>query len=325
MARKVPEGIAGYSAIQKFWAAMKTYVDLNGGKIDTIQVDGIDLPIADKTVNITGKANASDLTNLSNTVSGHTSDLTIHVTSGDKTAWNAKYDKPSTGIPKTDLASGVQTSLGKADNSIQSSEKGANSGVATLDSSGKVPSSQLPSYVDDVIEVNSYSDLPTTGEAGKIYITKDTNKTYRWSGSTYVEISASLALGETSGTAYEGSKGKANADNIAELQTDVSSHTGNSTIHVTSSDKATWGNKYDKPSTGIPSSDMTSAVQLSLSKADSALQEHQDITGKEDKTNKVSSWSSTTNNTHYPGEKLVKDSLDAKQNTVTISNHVLAF
>lgn len=80
---------------------------------------------------------------------------------------------------------------------------------------GKVPSSQLPSYVDDVLEYASLSVFPATGEAGKIYIALDTNKTYRWSGSTYVEISESLALGETTGTAYEGSKGKANADAIA--------------------------------------------------------------------------------------------------------------
>jgi hypothetical protein len=68
---------------------------------------------------------------------------------------------------------------------------GANNGLATLDGTGKVPSSQLPSYVDDVIEVSSFATLPITGETGKIYITLDTNKTYRWTGSTYVEISSS--------------------------------------------------------------------------------------------------------------------------------------
>ncbi len=91
---------------------------------------------------------------------------------------------------------------------IASSLKGAANGVAELDSAGKVPSSQLPSYVDDVLEYDSTSAFPSTGEAGKIYVAKDTNKTYRWSGSAYVEISASLALGETSSTAYYGDKGK---------------------------------------------------------------------------------------------------------------------
>ena len=91
---------------------------------------------------------------------------------------------------------------------IATTAKGAANGVAELDSTGKVPSSQLPSFVDDVLEYDKQSSFPTTGEAGKIYIAQDTNKTYRWSGSAYVEISASLALGETSSTAYRGDRGK---------------------------------------------------------------------------------------------------------------------
>jgi hypothetical protein len=74
---------------------------------------------------------------------------------------------------------------------IASSEKGAANGVATLDATGKVPTAQLPSYVDDVIEAANFAALPGTGEAGKIYITLDDNKTYRWSGSAYVNITAS--------------------------------------------------------------------------------------------------------------------------------------
>lgn len=86
--------------------------------------------------------------------------------------------------------------------------KGSPNGLAELDPSGKVPSSQLPSYVDDVIEATTIANFPATGEAGKIYVDTSTNKTYRWSGSAYVEISASLALGETSSTAYRGDRGK---------------------------------------------------------------------------------------------------------------------
>ena len=102
---------------------------------------------------------------------------------------------------------------------IPNSQKGANGGVATLDTTGKVPTSQLPSYVDDVVEYANLSGFPTTGVAGKIYVDKQTNKTYRWSGTGYTEISASLALGETSSTAYAGDKGKKNADDIASIQT----------------------------------------------------------------------------------------------------------
>ena len=90
---------------------------------------------------------------------------------------------------------------------IPASQKGANNGIAELDSTGRVPSTQLPSYVDDVLEYASFSNFPQTGEDGKIYIAEDTNRQYRWSGSQYVEISPSLALGETSSTAYRGDRG----------------------------------------------------------------------------------------------------------------------
>ena len=79
---------------------------------------------------------------------------------------------------------------------------------------GKVPSSQLPSYVDDVEEYTSKSSFPATGTTGKIYVDTTTNLTYRWGGTAYVEISPSLALGETSSTAYAGNKGAENAKNI---------------------------------------------------------------------------------------------------------------
>lgn len=79
---------------------------------------------------------------------------------------------------------------------------------ADLDN-GKIPASQLPSYVDDVLEYSTATAFPVPGETGKIYVANDTNKVYRWSGSSYVEIAASLALGETSSTAYRGDRGKA--------------------------------------------------------------------------------------------------------------------
>ena len=92
---------------------------------------------------------------------------------------------------------------------IPASAKGAANGVASLDDSGKVPTSQLPSYVDDVLEYTSKALFPITGETGKIYIDLTTNLAYRWGGSAYAEISPSLALGETSSTAFAGDKGAA--------------------------------------------------------------------------------------------------------------------
>lgn len=169
--------------------------------------------LADKVDKVTGKGlSTNDYT-----------DADAAIVSGVTAALGDKVDKVTgKGLSTNDytdadaaIVAGVTAGLaGK----IDATEKGANSGVAELDSSGKVPSSQLPSYVDDVLEYDSVSDFPATGETGKIYVSKDTNKTYRWGGSDYAEISESLALGETSSTAYAGNKGKQNADNISAIQ-----------------------------------------------------------------------------------------------------------
>lgn len=74
---------------------------------------------------------------------------------------------------------------------------------------GVIPANQLPSFVDDVLEYANLASFPVTGEDGKIYIALDVNKTYRWGGSSYVEIGGGgVALGETSSTAYRGDRGK---------------------------------------------------------------------------------------------------------------------
>lgn len=108
-----------------------------------------------------------------------------------------------------------------AGGAIPAEQKGAPGGLAELDESGHVPSAQLPSYVDDVVEGYYhegafYTDLghqeQITPEAGKIYVDVETNITYRWSGTVYVAIGSDLALGETSSTAYRGDRGKAAYD-----------------------------------------------------------------------------------------------------------------
>lgn len=109
----------------------------------------------------------------------HTSDVTINVGS------NINYSVPT---------------YNELTNYVPKSEKGSANGVASLDGNGKVPSSQLPSYVDDVVEgyyyngqfyTDSAHTQLITPETGKIYVDLNTNKTYRWSGTTYVEISQS--------------------------------------------------------------------------------------------------------------------------------------
>lgn len=188
---------------------------------------------------------------------------------------------------------------------LDSSLKGAANGLAELDAQGKVPSSQLPSYVDDVIEYNGQSAFPVTGETGKVYVDTSTNKTYRWSGSAYVIIASDLALGETSSTAYRGdygasayahgvtNKGSAFASGLYKITTNSEGHVtaataveksditaldipaqdttyesktaasgGTDVSLVTTGEKYTWNNKgtYSKPADGIPASDLASGV-----------------------------------------------------------------
>lgn len=94
------------------------------------------------------------------------------VTDTEKSTWNGKQN--ALGFTPENLAN-----------------KGLANGYAGLDATGKVPSAQLPSFVDDVLEYANLSGFPWTGETGKIYVALDTNKTYRWSWSAYVEISPS--------------------------------------------------------------------------------------------------------------------------------------
>ena len=101
---------------------------------------------------------------------------------------------------------------------LTKNDKAVPNGLATLGNDGKVPSSQLPSYVSNVREYTTLSDFPSVGEDNVIYVALDTNLTYRWGGSQYIEISASLALGETADTAWAGDKGKKNAEDIADIK-----------------------------------------------------------------------------------------------------------
>ena len=167
---------------------------------------------------------------------------TITATNGTTYDIGAKYDSDGNQISST---------------YIKGTEKGAASGVAELDSNGKVPSSQLPSYVDDVLEYANKASFPATGETGKIYVDLATNLTYRWSGTAYVEISPSLALGETSSTAYRGDYGAAAyAHGVTNKGSAYTSGlykiTTNSEGHVTN---AIAVEKSDITGLGIPGSD----------------------------------------------------------------------
>lgn len=113
------------------------------------------------------------------------------------------------------------------DNVVHVEDKGIANGVATLDENGNIPSSQLPSYVDDVLDGSYDSDNDRfldldgnvyTPESGKIYIDVEKRITYRWSGSTYVDIGSSLTLGTNSSTAFPGDRGLTLEEKVAAIE-----------------------------------------------------------------------------------------------------------
>ncbi len=149
---------------------------------------------------------------------------------------------------------------------------GAPYGIAPLDGDAKVPSAYLPSYVDDVLEYATKGAFPVTGESGKIYVALDDNLTYRWSGSTYIEISKSLGLGETATTAYAGNKGKKNADDIAAHKADTN-NPHNVTKTQLGLDKVSNTSDEDKP-VSTAQATAIKVVQDALDILDTSLSTH---------------------------------------------------
>lgn len=155
---------------------------------------------------------------------------------------NTKLDNVPSNLTNAEKTA-IRNKIGAADstalgNYIPKTEKGSNNGVAELDATGRVPASQLPSYVDDVVDlVDFVATAPTSGmtagqkryltgtkkiftstsasagtssdpEADKIYVRLSNNTTWRWSGSDMIQLDAGLTLGETASTAYRGDRGK---------------------------------------------------------------------------------------------------------------------
>jgi trimeric autotransporter adhesin len=161
----------GYTAIEYSQAEKDKLAAIE----DNVQVNTVD-SVAGKTGVVTLVKSDVGLANVDNT-----SDASKPVSTATQTALDLKEDKLN---------------------------KGTANGYAELDASGLVPSGQLPSYVDDVLEFANLAALPATGEASKIYVTLDTNLTYRWAGTVYADLSSGVVLGETSTTAYRGDRGK---------------------------------------------------------------------------------------------------------------------
>lgn len=211
----------GISDISGLQAALDTLTNDKADKTTTVTAGnglsgGGDLS-ANRTITLgTPGALDSSSTNAV-TATGHTHSITV--TQTDVGLGNV--DNTS------DLNKPISTAQQNAlDLKLDASEKGAAGGVATLDAGGLVPNAQLPSFVDDVIEATDFVSLPTTGETGKIYVTLDDNKAYRWSGTTYVYITSGAVdsvngkTGVVNITATD--VGLGNVDNTSDINKPVS-------------------------------------------------------------------------------------------------------
>lgn len=218
--------------------------------------DSLDAAKSDATSKING-LNVSDIT----------SNLSVSKTI---TALSESAGKISATASNIQIAQSQVTDLPTAlNNKLETSLKGAASGLAELDANGHVPAAQLPSYVDDILE-GTLGAFPTPGETGKIYVDTATNTSYRWSGSQYTKVASDLSLGETSSTAYRGdygaaaythavtNKGSAYTSGLYKITTNSEGHVTSATA-VEKSDITALG-VYEKPSTGIPASDIAEGV-----------------------------------------------------------------
>ena len=222
--------------------------------IEHIKVNGTEQQIVEKTVDITVPTDLSDLNDDAN-----------HrlVTDAEKTAWNAKYDKPSGGIPKADLSNSVQRSLDKADTALQEhqdiSGKADKSSLATVATTGKyedlIGGPDLTGYATEQWVTNQNYITDVSGKADKSEMSVSTN-----GDKTTIQLKAGTSA--TVINAHQDISGK--QDVITDLNTIRSGAAAGATA-------------YQKPSTGIPKSDLATDVQTSLNKADTALQSHQDL------------------------------------------------
>lgn len=189
--------------------------------IDTaLDIDGISP--SSGTLTVTGDLSVDDIT--SDVVGANT----VNVTDLNATDVESTNGFVKTGSSNNQVLLGAGGTKNVADFQLKS-EKGQANGYASLDSNGLVPSTQLPSFVDDIIEVANYAALPVTGETGKIYVTLDTNKAYRWSGSTYVYITSG-AVDSVAGktgvvTLVKADVGLANVDNTSDANKPISTAT----------------------------------------------------------------------------------------------------
>lgn len=201
---------------------------------------------------------------------------------------------------------------------LDSSLKGAANGLAELGSDGKVPASQLPSYVDDVVEYAGQANFPTTGESGKIYVDTSANKCYRWSGSAYIAVASDLALGTTSSTAFRGDYGAAAyahgvTNKGAAFASGLYKVTTNAEGHVTD---ATAVQKSDITALGIPAQDTTYSNATTSAAGLMSSTDKAKLDGIDTQANKTVVDSALSATSENPVQnKVIKSALDNKVST----------
>ena len=230
----------------------------------------------------------------------NTSDLSKPISTATQAALNGKSDtghthtKAAIGLGNvdntSDLSKPISTATQTALNTkVSTSLLGMANGIATLGVDGKIPSVQLPSYVDDVIEGSTLSAFPATGESGKIYIALDTDLTYRWSGSTYTQItsgSVASVAGKTGVvTLVKADVGLNNVDNTSDLAKPISTATATA---LSGKSDATHTHTFTKSDVGLGNVDNTSDLAKPISTAtQTALNNKADLSSTQTLSNKT--------------------------------------
>lgn len=264
--------------------------------IEDVKVNGTSLEVVDKSVNIPIPTKTSDIQNDSGYITKEVDNLTNYTKTGDmNTAIN-------------NAVNGEKELRQQADTNLQTQIDAITSATDVVD------------VVGTYQELQAYDTSKLT-DKDVIKVLQDSTHNNALSYYRWIKSSSSWSYLGSEGPFY--TKGETDTllntkqntiDSSHKLNADYIDDTLTTNKFVTSSDKSNWNSKYDKPSGGIPKTDLSSDVQTSLGKADTALQEHQDISGKEDKSNKVTSISSSSTNTQYPSAKLLYDKLEEISN-----------
>ena len=236
-------------------------------------------------------------------LNAHISDTGVHIQEGEREAWNSKYAKPSTGIPKTDLAGDVQTEINKVNTAITTAGEAKQAVTThTKDSvihitddertawNGKADESDFTAHTGDTtIHItasersswNAKYEKPSTGipvddmEAGVAESLASADLALADVGA----LSQNFINHEGNTTVHITANERASWNAKANAST-LSSHTGNTTIHTTAEEKASWNGKYTKPETGIPAEDLSDDVNASINSGSMSYEIASEANGK---------------------------------------------